>query len=576
MRVSWFLLLAFGMISMVLDSKELIDLLRGETVFRWESLTDWAFTALFVLATLSFASVVLQRKPQRLDPDLLVQLITPLMNEGADSSAAGEPKRLPPSVYHLLQSLDVQRNTMRRCFQHAPFGVLFLGRNQSIVYANPVFAGMAGLEARELYSKQSDAFRSLFPQEAGQDDWLRTISQGQGSLERGFGYLRRADDSRLPVLVTGFPLTDTPQAEAAGFILFVEDISPSHQLRTLQHQHSFVLNSLHHGIIVTDLEFEITYANDALNDLFALESAQLVGRSIAQIIPADDGLSARLARLALENGETQFAQFDFFLPHGGRRHVQVTATPLRDVSSTLMGMLLLYQDRSAEVELQETMRRNDQLETVSQMAASIAHEVRNPMTSVQGFLQLMAREIDPQHTHSMYLGVMEEDLKRINDIITEYLSFSRMGNDAMEDVRIATLLHNTYTLLQSEANLKGIEIVLRLPGFDPLLTANPNRLKQVLINLARNAMEAMSADGGVLTLVLQETAEGVCLQVQDTGPGITPDHLDRIFNPFYTTKNSGTGLGLFISKKIIEEHNGTLQVATEPGAGTTFFIHLPR
>ncbi|WP_170119478.1 PAS domain-containing sensor histidine kinase [Tumebacillus permanentifrigoris] len=573
LRVCWLLLLVTGTISLVLDTKEFLHLMRGESAFQWETLTDWGFTALFVLSTLSLSSIMLRRKTQSLDPDALVQLITPLMNEGAN----GEPSRLPSSVYHLLQSLDVQRNTMRRCFQHAPFGVLFLGRNHSIVYANPVVVQMAGREAQELYSKQSDAFRSLFLQDEGQDDWLHMISQGQGALERCFGYLRQADGARLPVLVTGFPLTGTPQVDPAGFILFIEDISPSHQLRTLQHQHSFVLNSLHHGVVVTDLDFEITYANDALNEMFGLEPAQWVGQSIRQIVPADDGLSYRLAQMALENGETQFAQYDVSLPNGGgRRHVQVTATPLRDVTSTLMGMLLLYEDRSPEVELQETMRRNDQLETVSQMAASIAHEVRNPMTSVQGFLQLMAREIDPAHTHSMYLNVMEEDLKRINDIITEYLNFSRMGNDAMEEVRIATLLHNTYTLLQSEANLKGIEIELRLPGFDPLLTANANRLKQVLINLARNAMEAMCEGGGLLTLILEETAEGVCLHVQDTGPGITPDHLARIFNPFYTTKNTGTGLGLSISKKIIEEHNGTLQVATEPGKGTTFYIHLPR
>nr|WP_236587957.1 ATP-binding protein [Tumebacillus amylolyticus] len=434
---------------------------------------------------------------------------------------------------------------------------------------------MAKRSAQELYNKQEEAFQSLFVQD-GAETWFSTHGTAQGTLKRNSGFLRTVDDALLPVLVTGFPLTGNQLTEPAGFILFIEDISPSHQLRILQQQHSFVLNSLHHGVVVTDLDFEVSYTNDSFAEMFGLENSTMVGQRLGQIVPLEAGLSCQLARQALAADESRFAQFEFPMKEGGVRHLQITATPLRDATSAHMGMLLLYQDRSAEVELQETMRRNDQLETVSQMAASIAHEVRNPMTSVQGFLQLMAREIDPKHTHSMYLSVMEEDLKRINGIITEYLNFSRMDNGAKEPIQIGTLLHNTYTLLQSEANLKGIQIELRLPDTDPFLTANTNSLKQVLINLARNAMEAMSeVGGGLLTLSLEETPDGVCLLVQDTGPGIQPEHLARIFSPFYTTKHTGTGLGLFISKKIIEEHNGTLQVTTELGVGTAFRILLP-
>jgi two-component system, sporulation sensor kinase E len=171
---------------------------------------------------------------------------------------------------------------------------------------------------------------------------------------------------------------------------------------------------------------------------------------------------------------------------------------------------------------------------------------------------------------------MEEDLKRINSIITEYLNFSRMGSDSLEDVWIGTLLHNTYTLLQSEANLKGIQITLSLLGNNPLLIANPNRLKQVLINLARNAMEAMSETGGVLTLSLEICDDHICITVKDSGPGIPEDAVSQIFQPFYTTKQTGTGLGLYISKQIIEEHNGTIEVESATGVGTAFHIRLPK
>lgn len=232
--------------------------------------------------------------------------------------------------------------------------------------------------------------------------------------------------------------------------------------------------------------------------------------------------------------------------------------------------------RSVQRALEASMRRTEQLETVSQMAASVAHEVRNPMTSVQGFLQLMSREIHPEHAHAMYLKVMEEDLKRISTIITEYLNVSRITGGMLEEVELCPLLHNTCALLQSEANLRGIALTLDLPQDSLSITIEPNGLKQVLINLARNAMEAIGEDNGAVTLSLEDKGDTVCLKVKDTGPGISARDLPRIFNPFYTTKATGTGLGLAISKRIIEEGGGTMTVQTEEGRGTTFFLHLPK
>lgn len=343
-----------------------------------------------------------------------------------------------------------------------------------------------------------------------------------------------------------------------------------------------LINAINHGVVVIDQDLIITYANKAFYHWVTNDSNQLIGKPISQVFlqaypNQPTSISYRLACLALESGTGQSTSFDLPFADNGFRQMHITATPLPTDEGRQTGVLLFYQDRTAEWELQETVRRHDQMETVSQMAASIAHEVRNPMTSVQGFLQLMSKEIDPAHSHSMYLHVMEEDLKRINSIITEYLNFSRMGSDSREDVWIGTLVHNTYTLLQSEANLKGIHIVLSLLGNNPLLIANPNRLKQVLINLARNAMEAMSEQGGgTLTLSLETSDDHICIVVKDTGPGIPEDIYPQMFQPFYTTKPTGTGLGLFISKQIIEEHNGTIEVQSAPEIGTTFHIYLPK
>ncbi|MGB8955856.1 MAG: ATP-binding protein [Tumebacillaceae bacterium] len=525
----------------------------------------------------------LKNKARQLEATL--ELITPLWDRPEEPSPIWQRQGLPKSVHHLLQSLDVQRNIMKRCFELAPFGVVLLGKQNSIVYANTPFTQLTQYRPEELDHLQGRAINTLFVTESQEQDLFQLLADKQGAVEEIFCYLRQKDGTQTPSLITGFPLTSDVHAGSEGYILFVRDVSPSHQLQILQQQYHFLLNSLNQGVVVTDLELNITYVNHAFCEMFSNDQSTLLGRSLEELTEEEISsdleidpfaISRRLADFTLESGENQNRELVVPQPSGHYRCIQISTTPIKDTTSSNIGVLLFYQDRTAEKELQETIRRHDQLETVSQMAASIAHEVRNPMTSVQGFLQLMSKEIDPAHTHSMYLHVMEEDLKRINNIITEYLNFSRMGSDSLEDVWIGTLLHNLYTLLESEANLKGIQLELTLSGNNPLLIANPHGLKQVLINLARNAMEAMREAGGTLTLALETTEDHICLMVRDTGPGIDTEHLARIFNPFYTTKKTGTGLGLFISKKIIDEHNGTIRVQSEAGKGTTFAIYLPK
>lgn len=485
-----------------------------------------------------------------------------------------------PSLRHLLDSLDLQRRMMEQFFQQAPFGVLMVRHDGSVSYANPPLIRLYGYDLDEgEHLIRRDANR-LFADETGASADLLTLL-GQTHTAEHLLYLIRADGSLHNARLAAYPLLTTEAERSDGYLLFVQDISPAEQLKLLQQQCSYLLNSMNHGLVVIDFGYTITFANDAFCRMFDYELHEVLGETIDKLVhePAEgtDTLSQRLTTLALESGENETATIILPEPEGRYRHIQTTATPIRDEFGNNIGCLLHYQDRTTEHELMESMRRNDQLETVSQMAASIAHEVRNPMTSVQGFLQLMSREVDPASTHSMYLHVMEEDLKRINSIITEYLNFSRMGSDSLEDVWIGTLLHNTYTLLQSEANLKGIQMALLMACDNPLLIANPNRIKQVLINLARNAMEAMiEQGGGTLTLALDSTDEHISITVKDTGPGIDASHLGRIFSPFYTTKKTGTGLGLYVCKRIIDEHNGTITVTTETGVGTTFEIKLPR
>jgi PAS domain S-box-containing protein len=565
----FFLTFALGIATCVFGSMALFDSYYGGHIesMLWLSLG----TSLCSLTTLSLGFILLRR----------VHWLTDARTIGAAKAFATLSGS--PTIRHLLDSLDLQRRMMDQFFERAPFGVLMVRSDGTVAYANPLMIEMAGYRKDYFEEIGRRGVHALFASEPGSGANLLERLRQQDTTVAYDLYLLREDGTRLLTSLTAYPLM-SGALRHDGYLLFVKDISPTQQLKLLQEQCSYLLNSMNHGLVVVDCAFQITFANEAFLRMFDQEPHDVLGETIETLIPDQtdeetEAISRRLAILALESGQNETATIVLPLPEGRFQHIQITATPIRDEFENNIGVLLHYQDRTTEHELIESMRRNDQLETVSQMAASIAHEVRNPMTSVQGFLQLISREVDPSSTHSMYLHVMEEDLKRINSIITEYLNFSRMGSDSLEDVWIGTLLTNTYTLLQSEANLKGIQMALLMSGDNPnpLLIANPNRLKQVLINLARNAMEAMiEQGGGTLTLALDSTEEHILLKVQDTGPGIDPAHLSRIFSPFYTTKKTGTGLGLYICKKIIDEHNGKITVTTENGVGTTFEILLPR
>nr|WP_274528472.1 ATP-binding protein [Paenibacillus piscarius] len=206
------------------------------------------------------------------------------------------------------------------------------------------------------------------------------------------------------------------------------------------------------------------------------------------------------------------------------------------------------------------------------MAAGITHEIRNPMAVVRGFLQLM-REKSPEDLHSYYHIVMEE-LDRANSIINDFLSLAQTRESDKEPVELHLVIEELVPLIWADANLRGQSIELKLGTSMPLLQLNVREIKQLILNLARNAMEAMDAKG-VLTLETRELEDTVQLIIRDTGSGIPQSQLQQLFSPFFTTKNHGTGLGLPLCLSIAERHSGTIRVESEVGAGTAMIVVFP-
>lgn len=244
--------------------------------------------------------------------------------------------------------------------------------------------------------------------------------------------------------------------------------------------------------------------------------------------------------------------------------------PLRDYQTQeITGVLISTQDTTELEVLRSEMGNVERLSLVGQMAAGITHEIRNPMAVVRGFLQLM-REKSPASLHHYYRIVMDE-LDRANGIITDFLSLAQNRAVEKEEMHLHSIIQELSPLLWADANLRGQSIDIRLSDNVSSLHMNSKEMKQLILNLSRNAMEAMN-DKGTLTLSTRSSPDYVELEVHDTGPGIPQSEIDRLFEPFYTTKNKGTGLGLALCMSIAERHHGTIIVKSAEGEGTSFIV----
>lgn len=236
-------------------------------------------------------------------------------------------------------------------------------------------------------------------------------------------------------------------------------------------------------------------------------------------------------------------------------------------------LLIKYMMLKRQTRLERVQQEAQKLELVGTLAASTAHEIRNPLTGIKGLVQLL-HEKSTCPEDELYFSVIDKEIARINQIVSELLILGKPTVQHLQTADLKEIIHDVNPLIRSEANLYSVEYNVVLPEEPIFVSLHVDRMKQVLLNLAKNAFEAMNHTGQLNITVLKETSH--ChIMIKDTGPGIKKEDLDLIFKPFYTSKEDGTGLGLVVCKRIIESFGGSIEIASEPGEGTLVTITLP-
>jgi two-component system nitrogen regulation sensor histidine kinase GlnL len=353
-------------------------------------------------------------------------------------------------------------------------------------------------------------------------------------------------------------------------------------LEAFQAYHEDLLSSLQDGLIILSHRGEIVSVNQAVEELTGFARGQLLGRVIQQAFPPPAPL-AGLAAKTMASGRNH-ADFDARLVRadGGALTVSVTVSLVSDANGEAHGAVLVLRDLSRVRDLETQLHRSDRLAALGVLAAGVAHEVRNPLAGIRTAAQLLEGEPGFVPGFREFTGMIIRQVDRLNRIVDDLLAFAGPRPLQRRTCNVNQILEEVLGLAVGGRSGGRIRLVREYDPELPTVSADADRLAQVFLNLVRNSCEAMEGGGDLTVRTRFERSAPQCgggtaaiVEILDRGPGIPDAVLQEIFNPFFTTKATGTGLGLPISLRIVEEHGGAMEVASRVGDGTTFRVWLP-
>lgn len=339
-----------------------------------------------------------------------------------------------------------------------------------------------------------------------------------------------------------------------------------------------ILNTISDGIIVVDKKGVIKEINQGLRNILGIQEDKILGRSITSLSSSwgsnhENKLFLQIIAETLET-KIEFSQLESeYTKEDEKLYISISTHLLRNKYKRIIGVMAVMHDFTYEKKLEQYLLRAEKLANAGQMAAELAHEIKNPICSIKGLLQIMGKKQCLEE--NKYYEVITSEIERISVLLQRFLSLTQ---DAPKLGRVVLnkLVEEVVPLLESYAECKSIDISIDMQKQIPCVYADAENIKQVVINIVLNGIDALPENGRInISIWYDQIRDIVRMEFKDNGGGIKPEYLDKIFEPFFTTKDNGSGLGLAISHKIIENHRGRLFAFNNLEGGATFVIELP-
>lgn len=350
-------------------------------------------------------------------------------------------------------------------------------------------------------------------------------------------------------------------------------------LRNLMNLNDAIVRCIRSGLVTLDREGRVTSFNEAAAGITGFEPGQAVGEKLERILGVlpPDVLASDGDRGALPVRWEQL----FHRRDGKALTLGLSASVLKDHKGNPFGHLLIFQDLTSYKQMEEELRRAEKLAAIGELAAGLAHEIRNPLASLYGSIQLLQGELELGGSNRRLMQIILQESERLNELIGDFLLFASPRPGSKEEFPLFPLVEETLALLEKHPSFReGIRVSLHMDR-SLKLVASRKQTQQILWNLLLNAVQAMPDGKGEIRVEAEskarrdDPAEWVTIRIRDTGRGIQAENLDRIFDPFFTTREEGTGLGLSVVYRIVESHGGRIRVSSDPGRETVFQIDLP-
>ncbi len=472
------------------------------------------------------------------------------------------------SVNDLTEKYTNKHKTNKAILDGLPFGVIFYNANGAVQCVNETAEKITGFTKEEIIEFTS---KGKLLDMADRVFW-ETLRSGETFL--GFeGYCPTKSGIDIPVV------TSTKQLIVDGIeigrISTFSDVTEQKRLSKVEQRSKVMLDHISDGVITLNNHEEITSFNVGAEEITGLKEAEIKGKTYREVFDINIPIYSILLDTLYTGKEYKNEKREIDLKEGRKLYFIVTTRLLKNNQGKRIGTMGIYKEITPMIELEQQILRAEKLAVIGELAAGTAHEIRNPLTTIQGFIQLLGDSLQ-EASEKKYITLIISEIRRINQIIKEMLLLAKPSAPAHRRIKTEELIQDMVSFMIPEGALYNVILETRIDQMIPDLFIDEMQIKQVFINLIRNGIQSMK-NGGTLKIIADydQQKNEVKIQFIDQGEGIPPSVLKKIYDPFFTTKEEGTGLGIPISLQIMQNHEGNLVIESDVQQGTTVTITFP-